>query len=76
LPLRLGVVVGGLKAGSSREAGASLWQRGYHDHVIRDEPDLARIREYVETNPLRWHLDPIHPSFTHPPSMHPPFTHP
>ena len=34
-----------------------LWQRNYYEHVIRDEKSLDRIREYIITNPLRWHLD-------------------
>jgi REP element-mobilizing transposase RayT len=60
-PLRLGTVVGSFKSGSSREAKTSLWQRGYHDHVIRDDHDLERIREYIVTNPIRWARDPEHP---------------
>jgi REP element-mobilizing transposase RayT len=30
-----------------------LWQRGYYDHVIRDDEDLNRIRAYIEQNPMR-----------------------
>ena len=37
--------------------GVPVWQRGYFDHVIRDETDLENVRAYIETNPLRWHLD-------------------
>jgi len=38
-----------------------LWQRGYFDHVVRDDRDLERIREYIATNPLRWALDRDNP---------------
>jgi putative transposase len=34
-----------------------LWQRGYYDHIVRNEADLARIRAYVANNPLKWELD-------------------
>jgi REP element-mobilizing transposase RayT len=34
-----------------------LWQRGYYDHVIRDEKDYLRIAEYIQNNPLKWELD-------------------
>lgn len=34
-----------------------LWQRNYFEHVIRDEESLSAIREYIETNPLRWAED-------------------
>jgi REP element-mobilizing transposase RayT len=33
------------------------WQRGYYDHIIRNELSYQRIYEYIETNPLRWELD-------------------
>jgi REP element-mobilizing transposase RayT len=53
-PLRLGAVVGSFKSGVAREARTAVWQRGFYDHVIRDEADLARIRDYIVTNPARW----------------------
>lgn len=31
-----------------------LWQRGFHEHVIRNDLSLNQIREYVRSNPLRW----------------------
>jgi putative transposase len=34
--------------------GATIWQERYHDHVIRDEESLRRIREYILSNPARW----------------------
>jgi REP element-mobilizing transposase RayT len=54
-------VVGAFKARASRGADRALWQRGYHDRIIRDEQELAALREYIETNPLRWALDREHP---------------
>ena len=34
-----------------------VWQRGYYEHIIRNEDSLNRIREYIITNPQRWELD-------------------
>jgi len=34
----------------------SVWQRGYYEHVIRDERELGQLREYMLQNPLRWSL--------------------
>jgi len=34
-----------------------LFQRNYYDHIIRDENDLNRIREYIRTNPEQWEHD-------------------
>jgi putative transposase len=42
--------------------GVPPWQRGYYEHVIRDEDELHRIREYILTNPLRWELDRENPA--------------
>ena len=51
----LGVVIGGFKAGVARRSrAAGLWQRGYHDRVVRDERELEGITAYMEANPGRW----------------------
>ena len=34
-----------------------LWQRGYHEHIIRNQEDYNRLSEYIQTNPLRWKDD-------------------
>lgn len=31
-----------------------LWQRNYYEHIIRDEKDLDRIRNYIQSNPANW----------------------
>lgn len=33
------------------------WQRGYYEHVIRNEKAYQNMYEYIETNPLKWELD-------------------
>jgi putative transposase len=38
-----------------------FWQRNYYDHIIRNDASLNHIREYILTNPLRWHLDRENP---------------
>jgi REP element-mobilizing transposase RayT len=45
--------------------GAPVRQRGFYEHVIRDEADLERIRRYIEDSPLRW-ADDENPSRQHP----------
>ena len=34
-----------------------MWQRSYHDHIIRSEKDYQRIWEYIDTNVLRCEKD-------------------
>ena len=33
------------------------WQRNYYEHIIRDDNDLTRIREYIVNNPAAWDED-------------------
>lgn len=39
----------------------SIWQKSFNDHIIRNDKDLDRIREYILYNPLNWHLDEFNP---------------
>ncbi len=39
-----------------------LWQRNYWEHIIRDENELNRNREYIINNPLKWELDKENPN--------------
>ena len=41
----------------TKACGAPVWQRGYHDHVIRGEEDFLRVWTYIDHNPLKWELD-------------------
>ena len=34
-----------------------VWQRNYHDRIIRNEKELIKIRRYIELNPLKWGFD-------------------
>ncbi len=40
----------------------SVWQRSYHDHIIRSEHAYWRISEYIENNPIQWKKDTFHKS--------------
>lgn len=37
--------------------GSFIWQRNYYEHVIREDKDLASIREYIINNPAKWQED-------------------
>ena len=57
----LGSVVSMFKASTTTKwntecgtPGNPVWQRGYFDHVVRDEDDFDAIRHYIKTNPSRW----------------------
>jgi len=39
----------------------SIWQRNYYEHVIRNDEELEKIREYILYNPLHWATDRENP---------------
>ena len=65
----IGAIVRGFKSACSRRINQvrvtpnqPVWQRNYHEHVIRNEKDLQRLRQYILDNPSRWIDDRNHPS--------------
>lgn len=42
---------------TNRDCGTQLWQRGYFDHLIRDENDFLLHWDYIQTNPGKWAED-------------------
>jgi putative transposase len=49
----LSAVVRGVKSLSSRRIGRAVWQRGFHDHALREEDDLKAWARYIVANPIR-----------------------
>jgi putative transposase len=45
-----------------RTPSAPVWQRNYYEHIIRDEEDLYRIRQYIIDNPAKWAEDTDNPT--------------
>jgi REP element-mobilizing transposase RayT len=63
-PRSLGSFIAGFKSITTKRINLSrrtpsfaVWQRNYYEHVVRDEIDPDRIREYVHHNPARWAED-------------------
>jgi len=38
-----------------------IWQRNYHEHIIRNDRELNSTRDYIFNNPLQWALDHDNP---------------
>jgi putative transposase len=57
-------IVAGFKAACTRrfnELGQDntlpVWQKSFHDEIIRDEKHLGNVREYIVNNPAQWDFD-------------------
>ena len=57
----LSVVVNQYQGRVTKALGGPVWQRGFYEHVIRDEAGLERVRAYIAENPLRWPTDGENP---------------
>ena len=58
----LATIVGCFKAAVARRANQlsltldrPLWQRNYYEHIVRNECELDKIRNYIHHNPANWH---------------------
>jgi len=67
-PKSLGAFVAGYKSVVTKRIneirampGVPVWQRNYHEHILRNEDELHRIRQYIANNPLKWALDEENP---------------
>lgn len=65
----LGAIIGQFKSRATKWIWAlpeinrhPIWQRNYYEHIIRDTLEYQRIIQYIETNPLQWQQDQLHPS--------------
>ena len=42
--------------------GIKIWQRNFHDRIIRNNRELNAIRQYIIDNPLNWEMDKDNPA--------------
>ena len=59
---KLNTVIGQLKSGISREIHEKepnmvVWQRSFHDHIIRNQKAYEKIWLYIDSNPQLWDKD-------------------
>ena len=50
-------ITGQLKSFVMQKCGENIWQRSFHDHIIRGDADYKQIWEYIDTNHLKWEKD-------------------
>lgn len=50
-------IIGQAKRYISKQIGLPIWQKSFHDRIIRNEKEYQKIWEYLETNPLKWEED-------------------
>ena len=63
-PRSISALIAGFKSASTKQINIlrntpriPVFQRGFHDHIIRDEPDYQHHYNYILTNPIKWRND-------------------
>ena len=41
----------------TKQIGYPIWQKSYYEHVIRNELEYYKIKEYIQNNILNWKED-------------------
>lgn len=60
----VGSIIRGFKIGVTKWARQNteihhVWQRNYHEHIIRNGEDYQRIAQYIHDNPVNWAQDDL-----------------
>ena len=50
-------IIRSFKTMVTKEIGKSIWQRSYHDRIIRGEKEHQKIWQYIDTNVIKWETD-------------------
>lgn len=53
----ISTVVQQMKGYITKRIGYPIWQKLFHDHVIRSEADYQKIWNYIDSNPMKWGED-------------------
>ncbi|MBR2730977.1 MAG: transposase [Clostridia bacterium] len=53
----VGRIVKQMKSYVTKQCGKSIWQKGFYDHVIRDDADYEAVWTYIDENPAKWEND-------------------
>ena len=54
-------IVKQFKGSITKQIGFSIWQRSFHDHIIRNEKEYLKIWQYIDENPMKWQEDCFYP---------------
>ena len=56
----VGRIIKQFKGSVTKKLGMSVWQKGFYDHVVRDEYDYQIRWQYIDDNPPKWTEDELY----------------
>ena len=42
------------KGAVTKQIGYSIWKKSYYEHIIRNEKEYYKIKEYIKNNIINW----------------------
>lgn len=56
-PATISRIVKQFKGSVTKQTGYTIWQKSFHDHIIRNEKEYLDIWRYIDENPIKWESD-------------------
>ena len=53
-------VIKQLKGIVTKQIGVCIWQKSFHDHIIRNREDYEEHIRYIYENPIHWYYDELY----------------
>ena len=53
----ISTIIGQMKREISKKIGIPIWQKSFHDHIVRNKKDYEEISKYIYENPIKWQYD-------------------
>ncbi len=53
----ISTIIQQMKGYTTKHLGYNIWQKLFHDHIVRNEENYKKIWQYIEDNPVKWEED-------------------
>lgn len=53
----ISTVIQQMKGYVTKQLGCNIWQKLFHDHIVRNEESYKKIWQYIKDNPAKWEED-------------------
>ena len=50
-------IINNYKGAVSKQIGYSIWQKSYYEHIVRNDYEYYKIKEYIQNNVVNWKKD-------------------
>ena len=55
--ITISTIIKHLKTNITRDIKCSIWQKSFYEHIVRNEKEYFKIKEYIKNNVINWKKD-------------------